>query len=296
MSDALASVSTVAAAIAGSALLLVLLDRFLSTNRRMPRLRKPYGVFNGGVLWNATTVGRLQSSEAVGGANTVYELMDRAFGEYGPMRAVGKRPILSRRYEVAKHGERIYEKLTLGDYAYTSYSDYRKQVAQLGAGMVDFAKLVPGDKIMIYAETRLEWMLACLAAFSQSLTVVTIYATLGGEGLALGLAQTHAKLLVTDARLLPKVARAARAAAPSAMASCVRVVYVAEVPVLARDAFAENTIAGALAEIEAAGWEAAELGRVMSLGLAHPAPAVKPSPDDTALIMFTSGTTGETCD
>jgi acyl-CoA synthetase (AMP-forming)/AMP-acid ligase II len=123
-------------------------------------------------------------------------------------------------------------------------------MADLASGMVAFAKLKPGDKVIIYAETQLEWMLAALAAFTQSLTVVTIYATLGEEGLAHGLSQTKAKLIIADAKLLPKVSKAVTAAGKE-MASCKHVVYIGD-PVKEHDekgaAVTKQTLAGLTSE------------------------------------------------
>jgi len=37
------------------------------------------------------------------------------------------------------------------------------------------------DRVVIYADTKMEWQIAAQAAFRQSCSVVTIYATLGPE-------------------------------------------------------------------------------------------------------------------
>jgi hypothetical protein len=234
----------------GSMACVMILNRVLSTNPKLPKIARPFGIVKNGVLWNATTVGACAGPETVDGASTVHELMELAFKQWSSEPVAGKRTLLKRYYEEVKPGQTV-EKLTFADeYVFTSYAQYKEQMAQLAAGMVAFAKLKPGDKIVIYAETQLEWMLAALAAFTQSLTVVTIYATLGEEGLAHGLSQTKAKLIVADAKLLPKVSKAVTAAGKD-MASCKHVVYIGD-PVQEPDDRAASALKETLAGLSSA--------------------------------------------
>merc|ERR1712216_937636 len=114
-----------------------------------------------------------------------------------------------------------------------SYNHFGKAISSIGAGLVGLADLKgssttltaalhlctqthrrraicaqPQDRVIIYAETQREWMLAAQGAFSQSLQVVTVYATLGEEGLIHGTTQTKSKVIVADAKLLKIVANA----------------------------------------------------------------------------------------
>lgn len=256
----------------------------------VPPVRKPYGVMRDGILWNGPTVGRLEGVEEVGGASTVVELMERAWREFGPMPAVGQRQILYRRYVTAPDSSRKYEKLTLGEYAFTTYSQYRDQVMQLGAGLMSFARLRRGDRILLYAETRREWMLACLAGFSQSLTVATVYTTLGEDGLMHGLAQTKAKLVLTDESLLPSVSRALTSS-HGTMRSCKHVAYTPQ-SMAGSDPAADKVLRIAVGVLNGARWKVESTDGIASRGRLHPHDPCPPSATDTALIMFTSGTTG----
>eukprot|EP00962_Isochrysis_galbana_P023316 scaffold7016_cov123-Isochrysis_galbana.AAC.13 len=239
-----------AAWLVGSMACVMLLNRVLATNPKLPKAARPFGVVKDGILWNATTVGVCAGPETVEGASTVHELMELAFTQWSSEPVAGKRPLLKRYYEEIKPGQTV-EKLTFADeYVFTTYAQYKKQMAELASGMVAFAKLKPGDKVVIYAETQLEWMLAALAAFTQSLTVVTIYATLGEEGLAHGLSQTKAKLIVADAKLLPKVTKAVTAAGKD-MASCKHVVYIGD-PVQETDDHAASALKQTLVDLASA--------------------------------------------
>lgn len=65
--------------------------------------------------------------------------------------------------------------------------------------------LKPKERVCIFAETRMEWAIASIAAFYNNLTVVTLYATLGDEGIFYGLSETDCALIITTKKLLPKI-------------------------------------------------------------------------------------------
>jgi len=65
----------------------------------------------------------------------------------------------------------------------------------------------PRKNVVIFAETRAEWMIAIHACFKQNFTVVTIYATLGDEAIAHGINETEVDTVITSHDLLPKFKR-----------------------------------------------------------------------------------------
>ena len=94
-------------------------------------------------------------------------------------------------------------------------------------------------------------MLAAQAAFTQSLQVVTVYATLGEEGLIHGTTQTKSKVIVCDAKLLKVVASAIKKD-KSGMKSCTGVVFIAD-PVQKPDPKAAALIETSLEALKKAG-------------------------------------------
>lgn len=62
----------------------------------------------------------------------------------------------------------------------------------------------PGQNIVIFAETRAEWMIAAHGIFKQNIPLVTIYATLGDEAIAHGINETEVTTVITSFELLPK--------------------------------------------------------------------------------------------
>ena len=72
-------------------------------------------------------------------------------------------------------------------------------------------------------------MLTAQGAFTQGLTVVTVYATLGEDGLIHGAKQTKAKVIVADAKLLKVLANVFKNSAKE-VKDLKKVVYIADSP------------------------------------------------------------------
>ena len=182
------------------------------------------------------------------------------------------------------------EKLELADaYDFMSYKAFGEALGDIGSGLA--AKgLSPKDRAVIYADTSREWWLSANGIYSAGLTVVTVYSTLGKEGLMHGLVQTKAKALFADAKLLTIIA-SLLSSEPSVLKSLKHVVYFADAPQKPDEKMAAK-VAGALEEIKKAGVQVATLEELIAAGKAKPAAPTPPKPDDVAVIMYTSGTTG----
>lgn len=116
-----------------------------------------------------------------------------------------------------------------------------------------------------------------LGSFSQSITVATAYDTLGEEGLQHSINETEAKgcfvngdQLATLENILPRC--------PAVQI----IIYRGE---------ADADQLDRLKTVESIKYVIA-FDDLLGLGQAHPTPAVKPSPADLSLIMYTSGSTG----
>ena len=67
----------------------------------------------------------------------------------------------------------VFKKLALGDYGWISYNELSAVSENFGRGLRLLGQS-PGTSIAIYAETRAEWMMSCLGAFSQVQTFESI--------------------------------------------------------------------------------------------------------------------------
>ena len=59
--------------------------------------------------------------------------------------------------------------------------------------------------MIIYADTKADWMITAQACFRTNASVVTIYATLVAEGVEHGINETSASIIVCDGKLLKTV-------------------------------------------------------------------------------------------
>lgn len=50
-----------------------------------------------------------------------------------------------------------FEKLTLSDYKWSTFKEVKQRVTNIASGLVDFAGIKPGDKVVIYADTKMVW-------------------------------------------------------------------------------------------------------------------------------------------
>ena len=116
--------------------------------------------------------------------------------------------------------------------------------------------------------------MAAQGAFRQSATVVTVYSTLGEDGVRHGVSQTRAAVVVCDAKLL----RVLLAVAPACPALR-HVITIGEVP------------PALLAQLPPT-LKATTMDAVLALGRQRPVAPTPPAPSDVAVIMYTSGTTG----
>ena len=261
-----------------------------------PKLKKapalPWAHFDEyGCLWNRANPEMTPATrmKAFPKADNTYAIMVAAIRKSEGTLTAGKRQI-KKRHWVEFNGREV-EKLELADeYDWMTMKTMGETMHAIGAGLVKMAGLRANDCIIIYAETAREWMLAAQGAFTQGLTVVTIYATLGEEGFTYGAMQTKAKLVVADAKLLKVLGNVFKTSAAS-LPNLKKVVYIADTP-LERDEKTEKAVAAAIKTLEKAGIEVITLDQCIELGQNFPIAPRPPKPSDLAIIMYTSGTTG----
>lgn len=222
------------------------------------------------------------------GVTTLYDILIRAGKKYGDENAFGTRKLIHTHHETKKirkligGKEQLVDKkwtfFEMGDYQYTSFNDYVKLSIEIGAGLRKLG-LKKDDRLHIFAGTSMHWLATSHGAASQTMPVVTSYATLGEEGLEMSLMQTNAKLMVVDPDLILKIIH------PLHKAPDVK--------------FIVHTNEGVTRQSDIDMLKAAHpsltvlsLEELRRLGEENPVDAVPPQPDDLCCIMYTSGTTG----
>jgi long-chain acyl-CoA synthetase len=92
----------------------------------------------------------------------------------------------------------------LGEYEFTTYREACGRIDAIGRGLLSLG-VKSGDRVLIYSETRPEWLLTAFAAFRHGLTLVTLYSTLGEEALKHGINESQVSIIVTSQELTQKL-------------------------------------------------------------------------------------------
>lgn len=118
-------------------------------------------------------------------------------------RCVGTRAILSEEDELQPNG-RVFKKYKMGDYMWKNFIETEREARHFGRGIRELG-VKPMDRVVLFAETRAEWMISAHGLFKQNVTIVTIYATLGEDGITHGVNETEVDVIITSHECLPKL-------------------------------------------------------------------------------------------
>ncbi|CAH1183333.1 unnamed protein product [Phaedon cochleariae] len=206
--------------------------------------------------------------------DTMAKLSVYAAEKHSEKRCLGTRKILGEDDEVQPNGK-VFKKFHLGEYEWKSYKEVNLLALNFGQGLLEMGN-EPGKNMVILAETRAEWIIAAYALFRQSIPLVTVYATLGDEAIAHAINETEAQTVITTFTLLAKF-RGILKLTPGVRT----LVYMEDQleRVGSTDDF-DNRV------------NIVSFGHVLDLGAKSEKGEHHPTPQDTAIIMYTSGSTG----
>lgn len=88
-------------------------------------------------------------------------------------KCLGTRKILSEEDEKQPNG-RVFKKYAMGDYEWQSYEEVERCAEHFGRGLRELGHKAR-ENVVIFAETRAEWMIAAHGCFKQNFPIVTIY-------------------------------------------------------------------------------------------------------------------------
>jgi long-chain acyl-CoA synthetase len=127
---------------------------------------------------------------------TLADIPDYCLEKYADRETLGVREILDIQDEKQPNGK-IFKKIIMGEYKFTTYRETFKRIEDIGRGLLSIGAK-PGYKILIFAETRAEWLLTALAALRHGLTIVTLYSTLGEEAVKYGINESQVSIIITS--------------------------------------------------------------------------------------------------
>ncbi|CAL5075235.1 unnamed protein product [Urochloa decumbens] len=207
------------------------------------------------------------------GATTMAALFEMASKKYSRRRCLGTRKLINREFVESSDG-RKFEKLHFGEYEWDTYAEAFNRSCDFSSGLIKMGHELDSHAA-IFSDTRAEWVIAAQGCFRQNLTVVTIYASLGEDALVHSLNETQVSTLICDSKQLKKLP-----AISSKLQSLRHVIYIEDEPVESETLNQMNH------------WTTLSFTEVEELGKASHIDARLPSSSDTAVIMYTSGSTG----
>ncbi|KAH3813357.1 fatty acid CoA ligase Acsl3-like [Dreissena polymorpha] len=208
---------------------------------------------------------------------TLDELFQRAVSVYGDKNCLGTRELLREEDEMQQNG-RVFKKVVMGEYNWQSFEGVFTRLTNLGSGLLAVGQK-PRRNILIFAETRAEWMIAAQACFKYNFPVVTLYSTLGEDAIIHGVNESEVSHVITSAELLTKF--------KGILSKMPRVTHLIvmcdQQPITSlKKEFPDTVTILTFNELEIIG---ADPDNIRT-------PVTKPSRGDIAVIMYTSGSTG----
>ena len=88
--------------------------------------------------------------------DTLTKAFNFAVEKYGEKEFLGTREVLGEHDEVQKDGK-VFKKLSLGEYKWITFNDTYSLSTNFGKGLM-MLEQQPEDSMVIYAETRAEWI------------------------------------------------------------------------------------------------------------------------------------------
>ncbi|CAO3618765.1 unnamed protein product [Cunninghamella blakesleeana] len=163
----------------------------------------------------------------------------------------------------------------MSPYEYISYKEVSERAHAIGNGFISLG-LQPKAKVEIFSGTNMNWLLTAHGLFTQNMTIVTAYETLGEDGLLHSMNETEVEAIYTTSELLPLVSRVA-----PKCPSLKFIIYSGEPKPDVAEKMKKDNVK-----------EVLTLDELMDIGRRFKREPRKPEPEDLCCIMYTSGSTG----
>ncbi|KAL1447984.1 hypothetical protein MTO96_006554 [Rhipicephalus appendiculatus] len=150
-----------------------------------------------------------RDADACVGVVTLDELARQAIAKWPLQRCLGSRPVLHRTEKIDVGTDKIVKKSTLGDYRWLTYHEVDSKIERISRGLL-LSGVGCGQCLAILVETSQEWFLMAQACFRINAPLLTLRTSMGDVGIICAMNETSATHLVTSDELLPRVRRLVR--------------------------------------------------------------------------------------
>ncbi|KAJ3338914.1 long-chain fatty acid-CoA ligase [Gonapodya sp. JEL0774] len=231
--------------------------------------------------------------------NTVHELMVYAAYKHKGKPGIGYRDLIDIKTEV-KDGK-TWSSYQLSSYRWLTTDVFVKAAWKLGE---KFKALGYGDKtdapaprrMLLFANSSHEWTITAQACFSQGITVATLFTALGADGLTTACRECEPLAIFTTPEFLPIIIETASAGKISPRVRTV-ILSATDMPVVPENDKEKSKVDGLRDKLKGLGWTVHSflelVGDFGAVGDVKPPTKNLPKADDEAVIMYTSGTTGD---
>mmetsp|Transcript_6045 Transcript_6045/g.10620 ORF Transcript_6045/g.10620 Transcript_6045/m.10620 type:complete len:363 (-) Transcript_6045:1340-2428(-) len=217
----------------------------------------------------------------VDSVTTLHELANYAYKTFGHRNAMAQREYLGQHTpKVKKFGEtsfRTYDQV--GDAAHKFGASLRSAGLIASPENATLDQLTASCTLAIFENTCPEWMIGALGAYSQSVSITTVYATLGIDAVIDSINDGRIRAILCNKKSV------------STLLSKIK-----DMPTLQHIIYTNDMVApDEIVDIPAApaGVKVLSFEDFVSAGDTKAFPVVPPTPDTCAVIMYTSGSTGK---
>lgn len=215
------------------------------------------------------------------GAMSLYDLVALSFNNFPDRRCVGEREFLGWRTPKVKH---------FGDVKWQSFQEVGEAAHKFGAALrangcqpapdtTNLDKVTSPCRMAIFENTCPDWMIASIGAFTQSIAVTTVYATLGMDAVIEAVVDNIIPAIVCNKKNVAKL-----------------VGKIKSMPTLKVIIYTNDLVApDEKIDIPAApkGVKIMSMKEFIASGDTKAYPPTPPKTDSCAVVMYTSGSTGK---
>ncbi|GIY05392.1 long-chain-fatty-acid--CoA ligase 3 [Caerostris extrusa] len=216
-------------------------------------------------------VRQVHYKEPQNGVQTMDQLFNRAVEKFGERECYGVREVLG---EEEINTGKVLKKMNLGDYKWLTFNEINDRVENISKGLLSLG--VRSKKpVILLAETRLEWIVTAQACFRINVPVVTLYTTLGEDGIVHGISETEVTHVITSSEQLPILKKVL-----PKVPTISHLIYMEGRKEESTEDIPNSVKLVSFSQLEKRGKEFTEVN------------FTPPMPDDLAILMYTSGSTG----